>query len=380
MRPGMSPEQIINCIDQKRRDCEELVDTRFVDNYKDRINDPNRRANMNVLPPGTPCIDCENNPQKHQNTKPLYIQARDDKQTLRFTDNAGNTTFFDLAPNTRYGIEVQNLMIGDMAALPDFLNTSDIVKTVTTKDYVIYECVPKLSEIGDEVFVNNIYFDFDQSDIIRDGHRELDRMIIIAIKNPHLKFEITSHADERGSEAYNQALTERRLNSVLDYIRKKGMDAARLISQAVGKSDPLIVGAQTDAEHALNRRTTIRLYDPNARNQLGFNYELKENNPLNKKGLHFRVQIAAYREAPEYPIYLFGDYIKATRGMELTFYQDRDGLYKFTFGEYQDLAQARRLTQQILDANLEGYIVAFKDGQRITVAEAQAILSRQAKK
>jgi outer membrane protein OmpA-like peptidoglycan-associated protein len=380
MRPGMTPEQIIDCIDRRRRDCEGLVDTRFVDNYKDRINDPNRRANLTVLPPGTPCIDCGKEPQRHNSSKPLFIQGTDDKQTLRFTDNAGNTTFFDLAPNTRYEIQVQNLMIGDVAALPSHLSSSDIVKTVTTRDYIIFECVPKLSEIGDENYINNIYFDFDQSDIIRDGHRELDRLIIIAIKNPHLKFEITSHTDERGSVDYNQALSERRLSSVLDYIRKKGMDAARLLTNAVGKSDPLIVNAQTDAEHALNRRTTIRLYDPNATHNLGFDYELKENSPLNKKGLYFRVQIAAYREAPEYPIYLFSDYLKAAQGTELTFFQDRDGLFKFTFGEFTDLKQARQLNQRILDANLESYVVPFMDGQRITVSEAIAIMNRQARK
>jgi len=375
----MTPEQIIDCINRRRRECEGLVDTRFVNNYSDRINDPNRRANMSVLPPGTPCVDCGKNAQQHPSDEPLFIQASDDKQTLRFTDNAGNITFFDLAPNTRYQISIQNFISDNMAALPDHINASDIVKTVTTKDYVIFECLPKLSEIGDEIFVNNIYFDFDQSDIIKDGHRELDRLIIIAIKNPHMKFEIISHADERGSVAHNLALTERRLNSVLDYIRRKGMDAGRLITRAAGNLEPLIRNAQTDEEHALNRRTTIRLFDPNAVNELAHGYELHENNPFDKKGLWFRVQIAAFREAPEYPLYLFSEYIKAAQGVELTFYQDRDGLYKFTLGEFQDLNQARRLNQRILDVELESYVVAFMDGQRITIAEAHAIMRSQAR-
>ena len=379
MRPGMTPEQIIDCINRKRRECEGVVDTRFTENYRDRINDPNRRANMAVLPAGTPCIDCEREPQHHPFDEPLFIQASDDKQTLKFTDNAGNVTYFDLAPNTRYQIDVQQFVSDNMAFLPDHISSSDIIKTVTTKDYVIFECIPKLSEIGDEVFVNNIYFDFNRSDIIKDGHRELDRMIIIAIKNPHMNFEIISHADERGSEAYNLALTERRLNSILDYIRRKGMDESRLIATAAGKSDPLIRNAQTDEEHALNRRTTIRLFDPNAINEVGYDYELHENIPFDKKGLWFRVQIGAFREAPEYPLYLFSEYIKAAQGTELTFYQDRDGLYKFTMGEFQDLNQARRLNQRILDANLEAYVVAFMEGQRITVAEAQAIIRRNAR-
>ena len=378
MRPGMTPEQIIRCIESRKRECEGFVDARYTDEYKDRINDPNRRANLTILPPGTPCQDCDKTPQRHNKNQPLYIQATDDKQALRFTDHAGNVTFFDLAPNTRYEINVQSLVTDGVASLPDNIRSSDIVKTVTTKDYVIFECVPKLSEVGDEIYVNNIYFDFDQSDIIKDGHRELDRLIIIAIKNPQMRFEITSHADERGSVAYNQELTERRLNSVLDYIRRKGMDASRLITRAASNLEPLIKGAKTDEEHALNRRTNIRLYDPSATNQIGRSYDVNESSPLNKKGLWFRVQIAAYKEAPEYPLYLFSDYIRAAQGAELVYYQDRDGLYKFTLGEFSDLSQARRLNQRILDANKEAYVVAFMDGQRITVAEAQAIIRRQA--
>jgi hypothetical protein len=157
------------------------------------------------------------------------------------------------------------------------------------------------------------------------------------------------------------------------------MDAGRLVTRAASNLEPLIRNAQTEEEHALNRRTTIRLFDPNAVNELGHGYELHENIPFDKRGLWFRVQIAAFREAPEYPIYLFSEYIKAAQGAELTFYQDRDGLYKFTMGEFQDLNQARRLNQRILDVELESYVVAFMDGQRITIAEAQAIMRRQAR-
>jgi outer membrane protein OmpA-like peptidoglycan-associated protein len=379
MKPGMTPQQIIDCIDKKRRDCE-AVDLRVVDNYTDRINDPNRRANMTVLPKNANCKDCGKEPQRHLTTEPLYILGGEDKQTLKFTDNGGYVTYFDLTPNTKYEILVRNFVSDNMAHLPDHIRKSDIVKTVVTRDYVIYECVPKLSEIGDETYVNNIYYDFDQSGIIKDGHRELDRLIVVAMKNPHMMFEITSHADERGSVEYNQALTERRMNSVLDYVRRKGLDMGRLITRAVGKSEPLVKNAVTEEEHALNRRATVRLYDPTATNELKDGYEIHENTPFNTKGLKFRVQIGAFKEAPEYPLYLFNDYLKAAPQAELTYYQDRDGLYKFTMGDFSDLDEARRLNKRILDANKESYVVAFMDGQRITVAEAQAIMKRMAKR
>jgi hypothetical protein len=243
---------------------------------------------------------------------------------------------------------------------------------------VIFECIPKLSEIGDETFVNNMYFDFDHSDIIKDGHRELDRLIIIAIKNPHLTFEIVTHADERGSVAYNQALTERRMQSIVEYVRRKGLDMNRVMTRAASNLEPLIVNARTEEEHALNRRATIRLIDPTRTNTLGTDYEVFENCPLNQRGLRFRVQIAAFRQAPEFPIYLFSDFLRVAQGVEMNYFQDTDGLYKFTFGDFTDLNQARRLNQRFLDINREAYVVAFMDGNRITIAEAQAIMRRMA--
>ncbi|MCL2413199.1 MAG: OmpA family protein, partial [Bacteroidales bacterium] len=352
MRPGMTPQQVIDCINRRRPDhATTTVDTRFVINYSDRINDPNRRANLTVLPPDVECIECVMEPQWHPADEPLFISSSDDKQVLRFTDNAGNVTYFDLAPNTRFQISVQNFVADDIAFLPSHINPEDIIRTITTRDFVIFECMPKLSEIGEEVFVNNLFFDFDQSDIIRDGHRELDRMIIIAIKNPHFLFEIVTHADERGSREYNLALTERRMNSILDYLRRRGMDQSRLITRAASHDEPLIRNAQTEAEHALNRRATIRLIDPNRVNYLAPDYEVFENCPLYRPGLWFRVQIAAFRQAPEFPLYLFSDFLNAAPDVELNYFLDTDGLFKFTMGDFRDLNEARRLNQRILDAN-----------------------------
>ncbi|MCL2416741.1 MAG: OmpA family protein [Bacteroidales bacterium] len=318
-------------------------------------------------------------PQRHPIDQPLFIEASDDRQTLRFTDEAGNVTYFDLAPNTRVQITLQDFVSGDIAFLPSHINQSDVVRTVITQDYVIFERFPKLSEIGEEVFVNNIFFDFDRYDIIRDGHRELDRMVVIAANNPHLLFEIVTHADERGSFQYNLALTQRRMNSILNYLRRQGFDESRLTTRAASHSEPLIRNAQTEAEHALNRRATIRLIDPNRVNNLGEDYEVHENCPLNREGLWFRVQIAAFRQAPEFPLYLFSDFMNAAPEVELTYFLDHDGLFKFTMGDFQDINEARRLNQRILDAGRESYVVAFIDGQRITIAEALAIQRRWAR-
>jgi outer membrane protein OmpA-like peptidoglycan-associated protein len=235
-----------------------------------------------------------------------------------------------------------------------------------------------LSETG--YLINNIYYGYDQADFLSEGTRELDLLITVAMKNPSLKFEITAHTDERGTEAYNAALSQRRLETVSEYIRQRGLDMNRVIARAVGKTEPLFRNARNEEEHALNRRTTIRMFDPNIANQpQRLNNEVTENSPLNSRrtGLWFRVQVGAFREMPNHPLYYFRDHLNAAPGLNLVYYRDNDGLYKFTLGDFTNLEQARRLSQRILDAKKDAHIVAFMDGKNIPTAEAESIFKRQ---
>jgi hypothetical protein len=207
----------------------------------------------------------------------------------------------------------------------------------------------------------------------------LDLFLAIAMKNPNLRFEITAHTDERGTVAYNQALSERRLESVLAYIRERGLDMSRVIPRAAGLSEPMIKGARYEEEHALNRRTTIVIFDPNIVKQprRTMATDVKESKPSNQKGLWFRVQVGTFRSQPRYAQYFFRDQMNAVPGTDLVYFQDVDGFFKYTLGDYQDLEQIRRLQQRILNIGKEATIIAFLDGKSITLAEAEALLNRE---
>ncbi|GHS86553.1 hypothetical protein FACS1894201_07460 [Bacteroidia bacterium] len=365
MKPGMTPEEIIECLDRHKT-------------YEE-ATPPNYQLRENY---GVPCQDCDSKPKRHRIVDDLYLQSNDDKKTLRLTDQLGQSTYIDLAPNMKYHINVQSIITaGGDDLLPTGVEQSDIIKAVRNKDYVVYECMPKLAELGDEVYINNLYYDFNGKSFVKDGQRELDRLIVVALRNPHYTVEIETNADERGSAAYNQALTESRLTSITRYLEEKGLDVSHFKFRAMGKNNPLIKGAKTDEEHALNRRATIRLYDNTRRNTLPVNYEAPENSPLERIGLYFRVQLGAYRVAPEYPKHFFKDVYDLLPGMKVEYYQDNDGLYKFTVGEFTSPDMARRIYDKLQASNRDAYIVAFNDGQRITMNEAQVLIySKQRKK
>jgi OOP family OmpA-OmpF porin len=78
-------------------------------------------------------------------------------------------------------------------------------------------------------------------------------------KNSKTAVEVSGHTDWIGSDAYNQALSERRAQSVKDYLVRKGVEGNRITTQAFGESKP-VADNRTDEGRALNRRAEIRAH------------------------------------------------------------------------------------------------------------------------
>jgi len=111
--------------------------------------------------------------------------------------------------------------------------------------------------------VGNIHFAFDKSDIRPEAAVILDKVVAIMNEYPELKIEIGSHADARGSDTYNQKLSERRAASTMEYIVSKGIDQSRLTSQGYGESMPLNDCIKptgcTNEQYAKNRRSEFKI-------------------------------------------------------------------------------------------------------------------------
>jgi OOP family OmpA-OmpF porin len=107
----------------------------------------------------------------------------------------------------------------------------------------------------------DVHFAFDKSSLTPYAQASLDNDVPtinkLAGSFPSLKVDISGHTDWIGTDAYNQALSERRANAVKDYLVRKGVDAGRIRTFAYGETQP--VAPNTTAEgRALNRRTEIR--------------------------------------------------------------------------------------------------------------------------
>lgn len=116
-------------------------------------------------------------------------------------------------------------------------------------------------DLAKALSLRHIYFDLDKSNIRKDAKVELEKIVEVLTQNPTIKIEIGSHTDSRQSKAYNQALSQRRAKSTLDYLVKRGINKNRLTAKGYGETQLVNNCADgvscSEAEHQLNRRSTF---------------------------------------------------------------------------------------------------------------------------
>jgi peptidoglycan-associated lipoprotein len=113
--------------------------------------------------------------------------------------------------------------------------------------------------IGKTFRLENIYYDLDKFDIRADAAVELDKLVQILKDNPTIKIELGSHTDSRGSDIYNIRLSQKRAESVINYLAIKGISKERLVARGYGETELLVANAKSEEEHQINRRTEFKV-------------------------------------------------------------------------------------------------------------------------
>ncbi len=118
---------------------------------------------------------------------------------------------------------------------------------------VTVEIIKQLNE-----FSKTILFDYDKATIRQESYGALQSIADIMKEYPNTTFHIEGHTDSRGSDSYNQGLSERRAASVMQYLTTIGMPSNRLTSAGYGESRPVATN-NTAAGRQQNRRVEISL-------------------------------------------------------------------------------------------------------------------------
>ena len=102
-------------------------------------------------------------------------------------------------------------------------------------------------------FSSDVLFGFDKSDLSSESKTSLDKLVKVLNFYPDTDIEVQGHTDSKGSESYNQGLSERRASTSSNYIRSQGISYNRVRIKGFGESVPKYNNG-TSSGQAQNRR------------------------------------------------------------------------------------------------------------------------------
>ena len=115
-------------------------------------------------------------------------------------------------------------------------------------------------EVEAVISLEGVHFDFDKATLRPEAKAVLDGAAALLDKHERVVVEVAGHTDSTGPEDYNQGLSERRANSVKDYLVSKGVQAQRLQAKGYGESMP-VASNDTKEGRAENRRVELIVLD-----------------------------------------------------------------------------------------------------------------------
>ena len=162
-----------------------------------------------------------------------------DDATVRIVGKDGTNQRIFVRKDGTYFMEVESGMdYVMMGSAPGFLNEKQTLSVPSMEKSETYYVDFYLPSISKPEVIENIFYDFDKATLRPESKEALDKMIVMMEDNPNVTIELSAHTDRKGSEDYNINLSQRRAQSVVDYLIRGGVAEDRLVAKGYGKSNP----------------------------------------------------------------------------------------------------------------------------------------------
>lgn len=112
--------------------------------------------------------------------------------------------------------------------------------------------------LGDVIVLRGVNFEFDKARLTANAKTILDNVAEELAAYPEIEVELSGHTDAKGTDEYNQRLSERRVNAVKDYLVEQGILEGRMSTVGEGESKP-VADNETDEGRELNRRVELKV-------------------------------------------------------------------------------------------------------------------------
>ncbi len=125
-----------------------------------------------------------------------------------------------------------------LATCQGYLNHKEELHIVETQESEEHTLQFPLASISVPVMIDNIFYDFDKATLRPESTAALDDLVKLLQENPNVTIELSAHCDYKGSDAYNERLSQRRAESVVNYLIEHGISSDRLTPVGYGKGKP----------------------------------------------------------------------------------------------------------------------------------------------
>ena len=173
------------------------------------------------------------------------------------TNSKTGKFLFILTPGKNYNITYQakdHLFYSENMEIPKESNYYEIDRAVLLNPIIV----------GSKITLNNIFFDFDKATLRPLSNVELKNLYLLMRDNPNMKVQISGHTDSKGSDSYNQQLSETRAQAVVNSLTKAGISGDRMKAKGYGKKMPASPNIKSDGSdfpegRQLNRRVELEI-------------------------------------------------------------------------------------------------------------------------
>jgi outer membrane protein OmpA-like peptidoglycan-associated protein/tetratricopeptide (TPR) repeat protein len=138
-----------------------------------------------------------------------------------------------------------------------FLNHQEQLRVEPVKESQEYVLQFPLANITVPVLIENIFYDFDKATLRPESAEALDQLVALLNENPNVTIELSAHTDYRGSAEYNKRLSQRRAESVVNYLKDHGIAPDRMTPVGYGKERPKKVRRKLTEKHPFLKENDV---------------------------------------------------------------------------------------------------------------------------
>lgn len=119
-----------------------------------------------------------------------------------------------------------------------YINHKEEILVDSVQESETYELYFPLASLSVPILIDNIFYEFNKATLLPESEKALDSLKVMLDENPNITIELSAHTDYKGSDEYNDYLSQKRAESCVNYLISKGIAADRLTPKGYGEKRP----------------------------------------------------------------------------------------------------------------------------------------------